>query len=191
MLEHYRHTQSVAFAKTTLLPFAHEIVVFYFSHYQDWHETLVISPAQSLETWQEAINPSEQIAGIRSILSGLMALPNSVLPANDSQRQIWNDLKASMPPLPMDQDSCTAGPASDKGSRKHVAAESVKSPALAHAECEKIPRSSRSAHAPWDDWHGLPLMFLPRCNCGACMEQTGRDIAISKIRSYMQSFPTS
>jgi hypothetical protein len=29
--------------------------------YQDWHGELVISPAQALETWQEAINPSEQV----------------------------------------------------------------------------------------------------------------------------------
>ena len=58
MLEHYRHTQSTAFAKSTLLPFAHEVVLFYYSHCQDWHGTWVISPGQSLETWQVISCPS-------------------------------------------------------------------------------------------------------------------------------------
>ena len=142
MLEHYRHTQSAAFAKSTLLPFAHEVVLFYYSHYQDWHGTWVISPGQSLETWQEAINPSEQIAGIRSILVGLMALPTEVVAAKDPERELWSELEAVMPPLPMDDDSCTAGPANDQQVTHDVAseAEAADAPALAHAECESRPR---------------------------------------------------
>ena len=140
MLEHYRHTQSAAFAKSTLLPFSHEVVLFYYSHYQDWHGTWVISPGQSLETWQEAINPSEQIAGIRSILAGLMALPTEVVAAKDPERELWSELEAVMPPLPMDDDSCTAGPANDQQvTQEDVAAEAADAPALAHAECESRP----------------------------------------------------
>ena len=143
MLEHYRHTQSVSFAKTTLLPFAHEILLFYYSHYQDWQSILVISPGQSLETWQEAINPSEQIAGIRSILAGMMALPASVVAAQDPQRLLWNELEAVMPPLPMNDGSCTAGP-----TEQAVAVEGVDAPALAHAECEGPSLACLPASAP-------------------------------------------
>ena len=110
MLAYYRHTGNRTFAKETLLPFAHEVVAFFHSHYQDWHGTLVISPAQSLETWQEAINPSEQIAGLRSILAGLIALPEALAPVNGTERTLWTELLAVLPPLPMNNDSCRAGP---------------------------------------------------------------------------------
>lgn len=133
MLEYYYYTKSTEFAKSTLLPFAHEVVLFYYSHYQDWHGIWVISPGQSLETWQEAINPSEQIAGIRSVLAGLMAMPAEIVAKNDPMRQLWNEVEAVMPLLPMDDDSCTAGPARDQDAAK---AEVADPPALAHAECE-------------------------------------------------------
>ena len=110
MLEYHRHTGNITFAQQTLLPFSHEVAAFFYSHYQDWGGKLVISPAQSLETWQEAINPSEQIAGMRSVLAGLIALPETLAPAKGTERALWTDLLAVLPSLPMVDDSCTAGP---------------------------------------------------------------------------------
>ena len=40
MLAYYRHTGNGTFAAQTLLPLAHEVAAFFYSHYQDWDGTL-------------------------------------------------------------------------------------------------------------------------------------------------------
>jgi hypothetical protein len=76
-----------------------------------------------------------QIAGLRSVLAGLAALPN--ISSSDGARQLWSELAAVLPPLPMLDSSCTAGPPSSSGtsgSSGAAAAAAGAPPTLAHAE---------------------------------------------------------
>jgi hypothetical protein len=100
MLDHYEMTADKAFAKTTLVPIAHGVVTFYAQHWKpDAAGKIHLEPAQALETWQEAVNPLPEIAGLRSVLTGLLALPMDV--ANDAQRRTWKKTLTDLPPLPM------------------------------------------------------------------------------------------
>ena len=58
-----------------------------------------------VKTGQEAINPSEQIAGMHSILQGLMGLPYQVAAVNGTDRVLWQSLVSVLPPVPMGEDS--------------------------------------------------------------------------------------
>jgi len=108
MLEYHHLSQNRTFAADVLIPFAREILRFYRLHYQRWPQgsgKLVISPAQTLETWQEVINPSEQIAGVRAVLGGLARLPAAMSTAED--KALWSELNALMPDVPTLQDAVT------------------------------------------------------------------------------------
>jgi hypothetical protein len=134
MLEYYRATGSAAFANATLLPFAHEVVNFYYSHFQDWEGKWVITPAQSLETWQETVNPAEQIAGLQAVLLGLDALPTALVPADSQERALWASLQAVLPPLPMGAESCGANAPSDSPAAGGGGGADGKPPHLSYAE---------------------------------------------------------
>lgn len=54
---------------------------------------------QSLETYQlDAVNPTPDIAGLKSVLPRLLALPENLTSAN--QREKWNKILNDLPPLP-------------------------------------------------------------------------------------------
>jgi hypothetical protein len=58
-----------------------------------------MSPAQSLETWQDAVNPAPEVAGLHDILGRLLALPSDVVTA--PLRDRWARLLGELPPLPV------------------------------------------------------------------------------------------
>ena len=67
MLDQYDFTQDSRFARETLLPLAEAITTFYDEHWKrDAAGKIRFDPAQSLETWQSAVNPLPEIAGLRS-----------------------------------------------------------------------------------------------------------------------------
>jgi alpha-L-fucosidase 2 len=59
---------------------------------------LRMEPAQSLETWWEAVNPLPEIAGLHWVLDGLLALPADAYPGE--LRGEWQELRAILPPVP-------------------------------------------------------------------------------------------
>jgi len=103
MFTQYEYTQDQAFAKDTLIPVADAIVTYYDQHWPrgDWprkNGKIHMDPAQSIETYQQAVNPTPDIAGLMSVLPRLLALPNDLTTAD--QRKHWAKILADLPPLP-------------------------------------------------------------------------------------------
>ncbi|MBC7287988.1 MAG: hypothetical protein H5T86_08080 [Armatimonadetes bacterium] len=102
MLDYYAYTTDAHFLSAVLVPFASEILAFYCEHYpRDAAGRLVLKPAQALETWQEAVNPLPDIAGLHWVLAGLLSLPRDAVPMH--LREQWEDLRAALPDLPQRQ----------------------------------------------------------------------------------------
>jgi alpha-L-fucosidase 2 len=100
MLDQYDCTQDRHFASETLLPLADAITIFYDEHWKrDANGKIRFEPVQSLETWQKAVNPLPDIAGLRFILPRLIALPEDLTTA--AQRATWRKTLADLPPIPI------------------------------------------------------------------------------------------
>ena len=96
MYNYFAYTGDTAFARNILLPHADEITKFYDLHYQlDNHGKMHIGPAQALETYQVALNPLPEIAGLQYTLPKLLSLP-----AKLRSDEMTNRLKTLMTHLP-------------------------------------------------------------------------------------------
>ncbi len=103
MLDYYAFTEDRSFAREFLLPVAKEVLAFYDRHYpRDAEGRLVLKPAQSLETWQNVIDPLPDIAGLHWTLDGLLRLPDDLV--DGEQRATWERLRRAAPPLPMGEE---------------------------------------------------------------------------------------
>jgi len=97
LLAHYEYTGDQATAQKYLLPLASSILNFFDNHYQnDLNGHKVLSPSQSIETWQEAINPLPDLAGLKWSLTQLLELP-FITP---SQKSSWSYLLGVLPAIP-------------------------------------------------------------------------------------------
>jgi hypothetical protein len=76
MLDSYDYSGDATFARSSLVPFADEIVTYYEQHWScDANGKIKLSRVQSLETYQrDAVNPTPDIAGIDAVLPRLLAL---------------------------------------------------------------------------------------------------------------------
>jgi hypothetical protein len=100
MLEYYRHTQDKAFVKKYINSITIPVIEFYDLHYPRTKEgQLLIEPALALETYKECVNPMPAVAGLHSVLDGLLSLPESLTPADERIR--WRKLLKILPPLPV------------------------------------------------------------------------------------------
>ena len=94
MIDNINYTGDPVFLNSVLVPFAREILLFYDKHYT--HTTdgkLRLEPAQVLETWWIAINPSTDIAGLRFCLDELLAMKAGT--AEDQVR--WSNFRTEIP----------------------------------------------------------------------------------------------
>ena len=99
MLEYYDHTRDRAFLRDTLLPAAHEILTFFDQHYAVGTDgRLELHPAQALETWWDCTNPMPEVAGLRAVTEGLLALPDAL--TEPDERSFWNAFWTKLPELP-------------------------------------------------------------------------------------------
>lgn len=98
MLDYHALTQDDRFANETLLPLARPILTFYREHYprRDENGKILFDPAQAIETWQVAVNPLPEIAGLRWVTDGLLRLPS----LSDEDRKVCTELRDLLPPLP-------------------------------------------------------------------------------------------
>lgn len=101
LLDRHEYTGDEAFARDTLLPLADPLISFLD---QRWHERdaegkRLLQPAQALETWQTAVNPTPDVAGLRHVLPRLLALPASI--TTERQRARWKTLLDELPPVPV------------------------------------------------------------------------------------------
>ena len=104
LLAYYQHTQDQAFVGETLLPIADQVVTFYEQHYQrDKDGKLHIYPSQALETWQNTENPTTVIAGMRVVLAGLLALPESL--TTSEQRKRWTRVLGEIREVPIAEEA--------------------------------------------------------------------------------------
>jgi len=100
MIDYYGHTMDYVFLRDVLLPMADGVLTFFDRHCaRDTEGRLLFKPAQALETWQNVVNPLPEIAGLRFVLDGLLALPDGKI--SEVQRAAWAKLRGEIPPLPM------------------------------------------------------------------------------------------
>ncbi len=98
LLDYYTYTHDQAFLEQTLLPLVNAVLQFYDQHYPRGEDgKLLLKPAQSLEMF-EAINPLPDIAGLSTVLSRLLSLPEGRVLAD--QQADWRRLYQQLPPLP-------------------------------------------------------------------------------------------
>jgi alpha-L-fucosidase 2 len=100
MLQQYQLTNNQHFLRDTLLPIATAIIQFYDEHWKRGPDgKILFDPSQSLETWQTAVNPMPEIAGLQNILSQLLDLPQNDIPRE--QLTAWRTTLHDLPALPM------------------------------------------------------------------------------------------
>jgi len=104
MLDFYEHTGNEEFAKTTLVPIADGVVTFYEQHYPKTEPGKPrFAPAMSLETWHTAEDPAPVIVGLRTVLTRLLELPESL--STPEQRAKWARFRAELPETPMAEEN--------------------------------------------------------------------------------------
>ncbi|MFH1743128.1 MAG: DUF5703 domain-containing protein, partial [bacterium] len=99
MIDYYQYIGDDQFLNDTLLPMSDSLLEFWDKHYQtDDDGTMRMYPAQALETLQDAENPTPDIAGLKWVLSQLMAIDKEKTGAE--RHSFWERLLAKVPPLP-------------------------------------------------------------------------------------------
>ncbi|MEO7489731.1 MAG: DUF5703 domain-containing protein, partial [Ferruginibacter sp.] len=100
MLHQYAITQDQHFLNDTLLPIAIEVLRFYDEHWKRGPDgKILFDPSQSLETWQIAVNPMPEIAGLKDVLQQLIGLSQDL--TTQQQRAAWTKTLQDLPALPM------------------------------------------------------------------------------------------
>lgn len=77
MFDYLEFTKDSTYFKSKAVPFIREIIAFYDNHYpRDEKGKLLITPAQSLETYQEGVsNPAPEIGGLHCCLDQILNKP--------------------------------------------------------------------------------------------------------------------
>jgi hypothetical protein len=100
MLDYYDYTGDSAFLKETILPFAHEALLFFDEQYKtDKNGKLVMYPSQALETWWDCTNPMPEIAGLYADTKRLIDLDTSL--TSPQERNFWIELRGKLPDIPL------------------------------------------------------------------------------------------
>lgn len=101
LLDQYDYYGNKDYVQHTVIPFADAIVTYYDQHWQrDANGKIYMSPSQSLETYQlDAVNPTPDIAGLKSILPRLLALPKDV--STQQQKAKWQKVLQDLPQIPV------------------------------------------------------------------------------------------
>lgn len=99
-LDLYATSGNREFLTSTLLPLAREYLTFYRAYFRTRGPDgkLLIWPSQSLETWQSATDPLPEIAALRWVIAGLLALPEGSIASSEADDlRLW---LADLPVLP-------------------------------------------------------------------------------------------
>ncbi len=96
MLDYVKYTEDKQFRDEVLVPFAREILLFFDKHYQrDAEGKIRIDPAQVLETWFIAVNPTPEIAGLQFCMDELLAMKAGT----KEDQENWRRFRAEIPPI--------------------------------------------------------------------------------------------
>ncbi|HUT30816.1 MAG TPA: DUF5703 domain-containing protein [Sedimentisphaerales bacterium] len=107
ILEYYRYSHKDISA---YLPFIDSAVTFFDEHYRyrqkertgkplDGNGHLVIYPSRACETYVDANNPADVIAGLKAVLSRLLELPDKYVSA--ARKEKYREMLGRVPPLPI------------------------------------------------------------------------------------------
>ena len=121
MLDRYEYSLEEAFLREVALPAAHEVLTFFDKHYPtDARGTMVMHPAQAVETWWDCTNPMPELAGLHAVTERLLALPESLTSAE--QRTFWTKLRKKLPALPTRQEDgkTLLAPAAKYADKKNI-----------------------------------------------------------------------
>ena len=101
MQDYFDNTQHLAFAHDKLLPMADAVLTYYDKHWKRGNDgKIIFNPSQALETYQSGVtNPTPDVAGLKSDLSRLLALPDNLVTSDE--RSTWNRLRMELPALPI------------------------------------------------------------------------------------------
>jgi hypothetical protein len=100
MGDYVHHTGDRDFARKTWLPFAAAVVTFFEQHYKQRDERgrMVMSPSGAVETYQPAVNPVTESAGLARLLDQLLA--SSALDLDGRQKAQWAEMRRIVPEVP-------------------------------------------------------------------------------------------
>ncbi len=100
LLEVFAHTGNGGFLRERALPFVLPALRFFDLYYGNGPDgRMLMQPAQALETFWNAVNPAELIAGLRTVTSRLLGLDGSLLPQDE---RAWiRKLADRLPELPV------------------------------------------------------------------------------------------
>lgn len=100
MLDYYEYTGDADFVRQKLLPVAQAGITFYDKHFpRDESGKMLLDSINSIEMYWKVHNPAPDIAGLRSVLSRLITLPDDLVDA--STRTAWSELYQQIPELPV------------------------------------------------------------------------------------------
>jgi hypothetical protein len=99
MLDYFAYTGDREFVKQTLLPVAEAGLTFFDRHFKRENGKLLLDPSNAIETYWAVRNPAPDIAGLRWVLQGLLALPKDL--TTPEQRDGWQRFLAEIPELPV------------------------------------------------------------------------------------------
>lgn len=120
MLDYYDYTGDEEFARERLVPMAREFMLYFDSRFaRNDQGVLQVTPTQSLETyWYDVVNDMPTVAGLRTCLPRLAALPEATGSATD--RELWRRLMDATPVLPIKADGLYAPAGQYKDERSNV-----------------------------------------------------------------------
>jgi hypothetical protein len=99
MLDYYDYTEDKVFARQYLLPLASAALQFFGEHFgRDAEGKLLLDPDNSIEMFWKVHDPAPDLAGLRAVLSRMLALPDNLAGAADKER--WRHLLDILPGLP-------------------------------------------------------------------------------------------
>lgn len=98
-LDYSLYTGNKEFLRTTVVPLAEGIINFYDKHYERQPGgKMRIAPAQSLETWQDAVNPLPDVAGLKFVITNLF---NQKVPIGRNAQNAARRILQSLPDIPV------------------------------------------------------------------------------------------
>ena len=96
LLDYYKYTADEEMLQGKTIPFIKEVLLFYDQYYpRDAYGKLLITPAQSLETYIDAVNPTPDIAGLIVVTARVMELTK-----DEDALALCSKLQKELPAIP-------------------------------------------------------------------------------------------
>ena len=100
MIEYYHYTEDDDFLKNRLLLTADDLLIWWEKHWKyDNEGKIVMNPSQALETYWDALNPTNDLAGLKWCLKELLEISESII--GKERFNLWNDFLKCIPELPI------------------------------------------------------------------------------------------